>query len=198
MEYEKLLDFCDFCGMIGHLVTECGDGTHGAEDCEWGNWMMVKFDYPSHRPGYGRGGGRGSGRGGEMWNRGRGFGDDRNTAPRGAGRGNDGDLNPQESVSMDMERGDDLQGKDVVPFARKRLISQDGTVNIVANSSMAPPLGFVTDQVLLIEHIGGGQIDKTHMSTPQKLHDNKRLKANMSESTEELAVSSSGEGRRSQ
>ena len=195
MEYEKLLDFCDFCGMIGHLVTECGDGTHRAEDCEWGNCSIVKFDDPSGGPGYGRGGGRGSGRGGEMWNRGRGFDVDRNQAPRSAGRGNVDDLNPQESESMETERGDDPQGKDVVSFARKRLISQDGTVNTAANSSMAPPPGFVSDQVLLIEHTGGSQIDKTLMSTPQKIHDNKRLKANMSASTEQSAASSSGEGR---
>ncbi|KAM0907655.1 hypothetical protein ACQ4PT_015966 [Festuca glaucescens] len=39
VQYEKLLDFCNFCGMIGHIVTECGDGVHAKEECQWGEWL---------------------------------------------------------------------------------------------------------------------------------------------------------------
>lgn len=44
VEYEQLQDFCDFCGVIGHTVLECGDGIHKAKDCEWGDWLLVNFD----------------------------------------------------------------------------------------------------------------------------------------------------------
>lgn len=35
VEYEKLPEFCDFCGLMGHVVTECGDGIHDPDSCEW-------------------------------------------------------------------------------------------------------------------------------------------------------------------
>nr|XP_040256562.1 uncharacterized protein LOC120974198 [Aegilops tauschii subsp. strangulata] len=28
VDYDKLPDFCDFCGLMGHVVIECGDGIH--------------------------------------------------------------------------------------------------------------------------------------------------------------------------
>lgn len=37
MEYEKLHDFCDFYGLMRHVVIECGDGIHSADECEWGS-----------------------------------------------------------------------------------------------------------------------------------------------------------------
>ena len=36
VQYEKLPGFCFHCGMIGHEVTECGDGVHNKSNCEWG------------------------------------------------------------------------------------------------------------------------------------------------------------------
>ena len=90
MEYEKLQDFCDFCGLVGHVVTECGDGIYKSEDCEWGNWLLVIFD----RSGGRQGAGRGMGQNGDGAGRGGGF---------GKGRGNPGDHNPQEGLAMDID-----------------------------------------------------------------------------------------------
>jgi hypothetical protein len=36
MQHEKLLDFCHFCGFIGHEVTKCGDGVHDEKECQRG------------------------------------------------------------------------------------------------------------------------------------------------------------------
>ena len=33
--YEKLPDFCFFCGCMGHVVEECGDGIHDPSECDW-------------------------------------------------------------------------------------------------------------------------------------------------------------------
>jgi len=66
VQYEKLPTFCFFYGCIRHEVTECGDGVHSKESCQWGDWLRVPF--LSLMPGRedvrgGRGGGRGRGRG---------------------------------------------------------------------------------------------------------------------------------------
>ena len=37
--YEKLPDFCFFCGCMGHVVEECGDGIHDPSTCEWGEYL---------------------------------------------------------------------------------------------------------------------------------------------------------------
>ena len=42
-------------------MTECGDGIHKLEDCEWGSWLLVNFD----RPGGTQGAGRGMGQNGD-------------------------------------------------------------------------------------------------------------------------------------
>jgi hypothetical protein len=36
VQYEKLPDFCNFCGLMGHVVTECGDGIHEKDQYQWG------------------------------------------------------------------------------------------------------------------------------------------------------------------
>jgi hypothetical protein len=72
VQYEKLPSFCGFCGLLGHEVSECGDGVHDVEACEWGDWLIVKFpSFVPNRTPRGRGG-----RGGRMGGRGRGFGDE--------------------------------------------------------------------------------------------------------------------------
>ena len=45
IQFEKLPDFCDFGGLVGHIVTECGDGIHKHKDCEWGSgyWYSLIF-----------------------------------------------------------------------------------------------------------------------------------------------------------
>ena len=71
VQYEKLPSFCFFCGCMGHEVSECGDGRHPAEKCEWGDWLRVPFmamsvirdDRGARGRGRGRGQGRGAGRG---------------------------------------------------------------------------------------------------------------------------------------
>lgn len=78
VEYEKLPDFCEFYGLIGHVVTECGDGIHKPGECEWGSWLLVNFDEPAGRTG----GGRGQHNDSNMFGWGGGF---------GRGRGNPGD-----------------------------------------------------------------------------------------------------------
>jgi hypothetical protein len=42
VRHERLLVFCNYCGLLGHEVTKCGDGTHKKE-CAWGDWLLVKF-----------------------------------------------------------------------------------------------------------------------------------------------------------
>lgn len=56
--YEKLPDFCNFCGLMGHIVEECGDGVHDPTECEWGEWLLWNFANSVSRPNAGRGGGR--------------------------------------------------------------------------------------------------------------------------------------------
>lgn len=69
VQYEMLLNFCFFCGRIGHEVTEYGDGVHPKESCQWADWMRVPFSRmgtfrEDHGGGRGRGRGRGRGHGG--------------------------------------------------------------------------------------------------------------------------------------
>lgn len=43
VQYEKLPSFCFFCGCLGHEASECGDGVHPKETCEWGDWLRAPF-----------------------------------------------------------------------------------------------------------------------------------------------------------
>jgi hypothetical protein len=44
VQYERLPDFCKFCGLLGHEVRECGDGVHEEDKCQWGDWLKVVFE----------------------------------------------------------------------------------------------------------------------------------------------------------
>ncbi|VAI84162.1 hypothetical protein VPH35_127964 [Triticum aestivum] len=41
---EKLPNFCYYCGCMGHVVEECGDGVHDPDVCEWGDWLHWSND----------------------------------------------------------------------------------------------------------------------------------------------------------
>ncbi|KAK1683555.1 hypothetical protein QYE76_044403 [Lolium multiflorum] len=133
VQYERLPDFCNFCGMMGHVVTECVDGIHEDDKCEWGDFLRVIFE-PNLPPGPGRTGG----------NRG-GF------AGRGRGRMRyPGEANEAEFVDMEVEVDGDPPGNRVT---RKRIIRSDGTVNTRDGvPPMLPRQGRVADQVNLLEY----------------------------------------------
>ena len=59
--YDRLPDFCFFCGLMGHTVEECGDGIHDPRTCEWGEWLLWGLEQPTFVSG---GGGNLDGRGG--------------------------------------------------------------------------------------------------------------------------------------
>lgn len=61
LEFEKLLGFCDLCRLIGHVVTECGDGLDKPEDCEWSDWLVANFGNTNNTGPTGRGRSRGGG-----------------------------------------------------------------------------------------------------------------------------------------
>lgn len=43
VQYEKLPVFFYVCGLMGHELTERGDGVHEINNCQWGDWLVVKF-----------------------------------------------------------------------------------------------------------------------------------------------------------
>ncbi|KAE8794044.1 hypothetical protein D1007_31339 [Hordeum vulgare] len=42
VKYEKIGFFCEVCGIMGHNLEECGDGIHGPDEVEYGQWMVAK------------------------------------------------------------------------------------------------------------------------------------------------------------
>lgn len=163
-------------------MIECGDGIHKPKECEWGEWLLVKFDYAG-----GRGAaGKGAPHGGVGFARGGGF---------GRGRGVSGEPNPHENVDMDLADVAAPLGSAIVPVARKRVIDQDGGIDNSVAPSATPPPGFVMDKVNLLENISTEQVDKSLLSTPQRIHDQKRLKSSLADATNDPSVSSSLEGR---
>lgn len=167
VEYEKLPNFCDFCGLVGHVVTECGDGIHRPEECEWGDWLLVNYDEPSN--GYGTGRGQQRNRVGNYGGGGR----------FGRGRGNPGDPNPSERNTMDIDAIMPQASGVVVPSARKRLIGHDGSLSRSQDRGVplkTPPQGFVSEKVGLLENGPEAQVDKSQLSTPRKFQDLKRMR----------------------
>lgn len=160
VEYEKLPDFCDYCGLVGHVVTECGDGLHKPEECEWGDWLLVNFETADSGGQAGRGRGRDNGPAG----RGGGFGRGRNNNP--------GEPNEQENNDMDLGGSGGLGSNQIVPSARKRLVGPDGT--FLKDTAVIPSVGVVAEKVLQIENRPVIPVDKSTMSTPQKVQEAKR------------------------
>jgi hypothetical protein len=78
VKYEKIGFFCEVCGIMGHILEECGNGIHGPEEIEYGQWMVAtrrsppsnqffqnNYSNPTrNRDGARRGRARGGGRGG--------------------------------------------------------------------------------------------------------------------------------------
>jgi hypothetical protein len=119
VQYEKLPIFCNVCGLVGHEMTECGDGVHEEGECEWGDWLLVKFasGTMSRNTPF-----RGDSRGG-AWGRG-----------RGRGRGQSVHSDSDERPDHDMEVEDNT--KDVyVPKKRPGAADGSGMSNI--SSSVA-------------------------------------------------------------
>jgi hypothetical protein len=44
VKFEKIPKFCDYCGLMGHGVLECGTGEHEGEDLQFGEWMIAPMD----------------------------------------------------------------------------------------------------------------------------------------------------------
>jgi uncharacterized membrane protein YgcG len=80
--FEKLLKFCDHCGLMGHVVLECGTGEFTDAQLQFGDWMLAPMetwhpetprvrggfnrDRESHASGRGAMGGRGGRSGGRQ------------------------------------------------------------------------------------------------------------------------------------
>lgn len=91
----------------------------------------------------------------------------------GRGSGNPGDPNNQENMDLDSDGGLVNNGV-VVTMARKRLVNVDGTFTERTVEQQVPSEGFVSDKILMIETNSSGVVDKSQMSTPQKIHDQKK------------------------
>ena len=152
--YEKLPNFCFFCGLIGHEVMECGDGVHNKEDCGWGNWLVVN---------YASNGSASVGRGGRTGGRGRG---------RGPGRGSSG-FYEHENDDMEIYQEENAGSMRVSAGPRKRLVNDEGIVNGEGSLSATRR---VASTVQMIENGVSDQVMNVPVSTPQKFQNKKRQK----------------------
>lgn len=100
VQYEKLPNFCYVCGIMGHELTECGDGVHDANKCGWGEWLLVRFLPTSGHRAPNRGGGRSGGRG------------------RGRGRGWADSSVDSEMEDIEEEEGEKAQDRVIVPSGK--------------------------------------------------------------------------------
>ncbi|XP_073363310.1 uncharacterized protein [Aegilops tauschii subsp. strangulata] len=50
VKYEKIAYFCEVCSIMGHILEECGNGIHGPEEIEYGEWMLAtRRSFPSNQ-----------------------------------------------------------------------------------------------------------------------------------------------------
>lgn len=119
--YAKLPDFCFYFRLMGRLVEECGDGIHGAETCDWEEWLLWNSEPLPSRPFDGRGAGSVGGLRGRMGGRG----------SRGGRQGRGGMMGARadivaEQMREDMDYAYTTQNIDGGRNARKHVVSPDG------------------------------------------------------------------------
>ncbi|KAM0931421.1 hypothetical protein ACQ4PT_000440 [Festuca glaucescens] len=160
VRYEKIPDWCEVCGLLGHVYKEHGNGIHEPNTRKWGQWLLAE---PAGR-GRGRGRGstpRGAGRSGRGRFRGR-FADDdvEYTHEDGMGRGRDivvtGSGKNDETMDdadLNRKRGPGFSGK--MPAVE----GKDGQSVGALVSQFDVPLS-----------------EKTPPASPQPKHDQKRMK----------------------
>ena len=97
---------------------------------------------------------------------------------------------------MDLDGTDGASATAIVPSARKRLIGQDGNINGPTVHTGGPsgsgtnlPPGYVSEQIHLLENTSNVEsVDKSTMSTPQKIHDPKRMRSTENSTTSNISA----------
>ncbi|VAI15968.1 unnamed protein product [Triticum turgidum subsp. durum] len=145
VKYEKIAFFCEVCGVMGHILEECGNGIHNPDEIEYGEWMLAKrrslpstqfnqtgrgnFSYTSDNRG--APGRRGRGRGGHgNADGGRGNGDGaKKRSSQEAGLQEDVDLNDtaESPLKTDVVEKDADQTE---PTAKKKLDLSDDALGV--------------------------------------------------------------------
>jgi hypothetical protein len=115
LKYEKIPKFCAFCGLFGHIHTECGNGEHDEKTLKWGDFIKADFETWKGRFSAGGRGVFGGSRGRDPSGRGRGlFGRDANVSWRFNAMSNTDIVNAQDlqdTASSPVKTKDvDMQG----------------------------------------------------------------------------------------
>ena len=95
MKYEKLPNWCQVCGHLGHEFKEHGDGLHPPSALVFKDLRAIWSMHPGNRSNRGRGGSRGGGRTG--FNVGRGGGVHQESE-------HDREEEPNEDMDADLDR----------------------------------------------------------------------------------------------
>jgi hypothetical protein len=132
VKYEKLGQLCFACGLIGHVVKECGNGLHDETKLKYGDWIYA------NPPGRGRGaipmrgglrGGYSAGRGGFVGGGSRGRGTVGDTMGRGRGEYVDWRLHPERGVADGASVDKDLRDTATSPIKTKDIAMSDAEKN---------------------------------------------------------------------